>query len=58
MIDRYYRSDESPLVNGWFPTGDVSSLDQDGFMQITDRAKDVIKSGANGSVPSSWRISP
>lgn len=45
VVDRYYRSDESPLVNGWFPTGDVSSLDQDGFMQITDRAKDVIKSG-------------
>lgn len=45
VIDRYYRSDESPLVNGWFPTGDVSSLDQDGYMQITDRAKDVIKSG-------------
>ncbi|MCO8260012.1 3-(methylthio)propionyl-CoA ligase [Pseudomonas asiatica] len=45
VVDRYYRSDETPLVNGWFPTGDVASLDQDGFMQITDRAKDVIKSG-------------
>jgi fatty-acyl-CoA synthase len=30
---------------GWFPTGDVSTIDPDGFMQITDRTKDVIKSG-------------
>ena len=34
-----------PLVNGWFPTGDVATIDADGFMQITDRSKDVIKSG-------------
>ncbi|MBA4193519.1 MAG: long-chain fatty acid--CoA ligase [Comamonadaceae bacterium] len=30
---------------GWFPTGDVATIDPDGFMQITDRSKDVIKSG-------------
>ncbi|MGZ8993151.1 MAG: AMP-binding enzyme, partial [Burkholderiaceae bacterium] len=40
----------SPLVQdaqgkGWFPTGDVSNIDADGYMQITDRSKDVIKSG-------------
>jgi 3-(methylthio)propionyl---CoA ligase len=29
----------------WFPTGDVATLDPEGFMQITDRSKDVIKSG-------------
>ena len=34
-----------PLVGGWFPTGDVATVDADGFLQITDRSKDVIKSG-------------
>jgi fatty-acyl-CoA synthase len=33
------------LREGWFPTGDVATIDPDGFMQITDRSKDVIKSG-------------
>jgi 3-(methylthio)propionyl---CoA ligase len=42
----YFRSEEAqPLTGGWFPTGDVARIDPDGFMQITDRSKDVIKSG-------------
>jgi fatty-acyl-CoA synthase len=34
-----------PLRKGWFPTGDVCTIDGDGYIQITDRSKDVIKSG-------------
>lgn len=45
VIDSYYKGPRSPLVNGWFPTGDVATIDADAFMQITDRSKDVIKSG-------------
>jgi fatty-acyl-CoA synthase len=46
IVDRYFRDEGGdPLVNGWFPTGDVARIDADGYMQITDRSKDVIKSG-------------
>ena len=34
-----------PQGRGWFPTGDVAKFDRDGYMLITDRSKDVIKSG-------------
>jgi len=45
-IERYFRSETSALdADGWFDTGDIATLDGDGFMRITDRSKDVIKSG-------------
>ncbi len=46
IVARYFKGEGGePLVGGWFPTGDVAAIDPDGFMQITDRSKDVIKSG-------------
>jgi len=45
VIDSYYGNNTSPLQDGWFPTGDVATIDADGYMQITDRSKDVVKSG-------------
>lgn len=46
VVSRYYREDR-PAVDGdnWFDTGDVAVIHPDGTMQITDRSKDVIKSG-------------
>ena len=51
VVKAYFKSEgDDPLQydpqgQGWFPTGDVATIDADGFMQITDRSKDVIKSG-------------
>ena len=43
---QYYKGEGGdPLIGGWFPTGDVATIDADGYMQVTDRSKDVIKSG-------------
>jgi acyl-CoA synthetase (AMP-forming)/AMP-acid ligase II len=45
IVSRYYKSDTSALVEGWFPTGDIATIDARGVMQIKDRVKDLIKTG-------------
>jgi len=51
VIQSYFKGEGGePLVKdaegrGWFPTGDVCTIDPEGYIQITDRSKDVIKSG-------------
>ena len=47
ICDSYYRGEGGDVLDaeGWFDTGDVATLDAEGYMQIVDRNKDVIKSG-------------
>jgi acyl-CoA synthetase (AMP-forming)/AMP-acid ligase II len=46
IIRSYFKEEGGDVLqDGWFPTGDVATIDPDGYMQITDRSKDVIKSG-------------
>jgi fatty-acyl-CoA synthase len=51
VISSYFKGEggdplkQDAIGEKWFPTGDVATLDPDGYMQITDRSKDVIKSG-------------
>ncbi len=45
VISAYYKTETSALIDGWFPTGDIATIEANGRMQIRDRTKDVIKSG-------------
>lgn len=46
VVDRYFGNEElSCDSEGWFTTGDIATIDENGYMQIVDRSKDVIKSG-------------
>ena len=47
VIEGYFKNEGGQVLqDGWFPTGDVAVIDEEGYMQITDRSKDVIKSGS------------
>lgn len=45
VLSGYYRDEKLLLEDGWFNTGDLAVMDDDNYIQLTDRAKDVIKSG-------------
>jgi 3-(methylthio)propionyl---CoA ligase len=45
IVSGYFKGETSPLRDGWFPTGDIATIDPHGTLQIRDRVKDLIKTG-------------
>ena len=45
ILNDYFKTDIQALTDGWFSTGDVATINEDGYMDIRDRTKDIIKSG-------------
>jgi len=45
-LHTYYKADKASVdADGWFDTGDMATISKDGYLHITDRAKDLIKTG-------------
>ena len=46
VVQKYLKTEQEAVDKfGWFDTGDVATIDKNGYMRITDRSKDIIKSG-------------
>jgi len=58
VISSYYHDDRSAesFMDGWFRTGDVVTIDDEGFVQIVDRTKDLVKSGGEWISARNWKM--
>ena len=59
VVGQYYKIEhdhEHFSADGWFRTGDVVTIDPHGYMTITDRTKDLVKSGGEWISSVDWRI--